>query len=98
MAVEQRATNTTSNGRTLPDILIRDLGVAQVELHNALLSQALCIQLEARSLLESWSNLPDQLPLRVRQPHHLQRQREVKAKGVHKADNTSQGLQITGLH
>lgn len=63
-----------SKWRTVPDILVRDLGVAQVEPHDAFLSHAFCIQLEARSLLESRSNLPDQLPLRVRQPHHLQRQ------------------------
>lgn len=67
---------TTSKWRTVPDILIRDLGVAQVEPHDAFLSHAFCVQLEARSLLESRSNLSDQLPLRVRQPHHLQRQQD----------------------
>lgn len=56
---------------SVPDILVGDLGVAQVEPHDSLLPQALCVQLEARGLLETRSNLPDQLPLRVWQPHHL---------------------------
>lgn len=73
-----RAVNThcgaqgLSHQRAVPDILIRDLGVTQVELDDALLPHALCVQLEARSLLEARRYVPDELPLRVRQPHHLQ--------------------------
>lgn len=87
--------------RAVPDILVRDLGVPQVELHDALLPQALCIQLEARSLLETWSNLSDQLPLCVRQPHHLwgeQDRAQVMAKVIPKSGNTpAQGMEFPEL-
>ena len=85
--------HAVSKQRAVPDILVRDLGVTQVELHDALLPHALRVQLEARSLLETWRNLSDQLPLRVRQPHHLRRERDrgpAMAKMVHKAGNTRQ--------
>lgn len=75
----------------VPDLLVGDLGVAQVELHDALLPQALCVQLQARSLLETRSNLPDQLPLRVWQPHHLggeQERAQAMAKAVPKSGST----------
>lgn len=74
--MEHMGYHAVSKQEAVPDILVRDLGVTQVQLHNALLSHALCVQLEARSLLETRRNLSDQLPLRVRQPHHLQRERD----------------------
>lgn len=73
-AMEHMGYRAASKQKVVPDILVRDLGVTQVELHNALLPHALCVQLEARSLLETWRNLFDQLPLHVRQPHHLRRE------------------------
>ena len=75
-AVEHTGYHAASKWRPVPDILVCDLGVTQVELHDALLPQVLCVQLEARSLLETRRNLSDQLPLRVRQPHHLWREQD----------------------
>lgn len=74
--MERTGYHAVSKRRAVPDVLVRDLGVTQVELHDALLPHALWVQLEARSLLETRRNLSDQLPLRVRQPHHLRRERD----------------------
>lgn len=51
--------------RPAPDVLTGDLSVPQVQLLDAFVSQALRVCFDVRSLLETWRNLPDQLPLHV---------------------------------